>query len=70
MNHNPSWKRWPPNCCETCVSWNKTATYEYADGWVLESDYIGVCSNAYSMDHGTITDSRYRYQSFKRKAGV
>jgi len=66
----PSWMRWPPNCCETCTGWQRTARYIYGDGYVVESEYIGICNNAFSMDNGMVTDSRYRCPSFKRRDGV
>jgi hypothetical protein len=55
----PSWMRWPPNCCETCVSWSKDRDF----------DYVGMCSNPISMDSGERTDSRYRCPCFVRKDG-
>lgn len=58
--HNkPSWLRWPPNCCETCVNWQRAAD----DKW------IGRCQ-AGLVAAGEITDARYRCPDFKRKAGV
>lgn len=52
----PSWMRWPPNCCETCV------------GWQIDKDdrWIGVCKGE-SLDAGTKTDARYRCPSFQRR---
>lgn len=54
----PSWLRWPPNCCETCV------------GWKQEDTYVGKCFSTGSLDHGTTTDSRYRCPAFQRKEGI
>ena len=56
----PSWMRWPPNCCETCISWQVDAY----DRW------IGKCSDAVSLDSGEKTDARYRCPSFQRKSDV
>lgn len=56
----PSWLKWPPNCCETCISWER-------DKYI---DYVGICSNAVSLDSGEKTDSRYRCPSFKRKENI
>jgi hypothetical protein len=56
-NALPSWMRWPPNCCETCVSWSKDKHVRYC----------GMCTSAVSMDSGEITDCRYRCPSFMRK---
>ena len=53
----PSWLRWPPNCCETCVGWAKHA----------EEDYVGTCTLSDSLECGTRTDSRYRCPAFVRK---
>ncbi len=51
----PSWQRWPPNCCETCV------------GWKQNSQYTGECTQNLSVNCGDITDSRFRCQDFQRK---
>ena len=51
----PSWLRFPPNCCETCVSWRR------ADATT------GRCDNAASTHEGDVTDSRFRCQDFHRK---
>lgn len=53
----PSWQRWPPNCCETCINW----TQDKADRW------IGDCNDDV-MGIGQRTDARYRCPNFKRKA--
>lgn len=51
----PSWLRWPPNSCETCVGWERL------------SDHTGTCQKHNALDVATITDSRYRCPSFQRK---
>ena len=51
----PSWLRWPPNCCETCVSWRP------------ESTYVGRCEDQSSTHAGNATDSRSRCHDFSRK---
>lgn len=51
----PSWLRWPPNCCETCVGWERHDTY------------TGRCQKHNSLDVSTITDTRYRCPAFQRK---
>ena len=51
----PSWLRWPPNSCETCV------------GWEQKDTYTGICQKDNALDVATITDSRYRCPSFYRK---
>lgn len=56
----PSWLRWPPNCCETCIGW-EASTHQ---------DYVGRCNKGDSLDCGTTTDTRYRCPSFQRKAGA
>ena len=56
----PSWRRWPPNCCEACIGWAKAT----------EVEHIGVCNMSDSLDVGTTTDSRYRCPAFVRKAGI
>lgn len=56
----PSWKRGRGNHCETCVSWSKDKNIEY----------VGLCSNASSLNFGEQTDSRYRCPSFVRKSGT
>jgi hypothetical protein len=52
----PSWLKWPPNCCETCVSWQRSET----DKW------IGKCNNDV-LGLGEQVDARYRCPQFKRK---
>lgn len=52
----PSWLRWPPNGCETCVSWQSG------------ENFVGRCENQNSTHAGDETDSRFRCQDFKRKA--
>lgn len=66
----PSWLRWPPNSCETCVSWNHTGKYTTAEGEVIYSNFVGICNSSSSFDQGLPTDARYRCPAFKRKAGV
>lgn len=56
----PSWLRWPPNCCETCISWDRSAT----DRW------IGVCKNSISTNCAETTDARYRCPTFERTKDV
>ena len=52
----PSWQRWPPNCCETCVGpWRRTA------------DHVGMCEKGDSLEFGTTTDSRFRCPAFQRR---
>ena len=51
----PSWQQWPPNCCETCVSWER------------KGDWEGECNNLASTQVNSMTDSRFRCQDFKRK---
>jgi hypothetical protein len=53
----PSWQRWPPNCCETCIG-----------PWVRRGDYMGVCMKSDSLEFGTATDTRFRCPSFQRRA--
>lgn len=52
----PSWLRWPPNSCETCV------------GWEQKDTYTGICQKDNALDVGLVTDSRYRCPSFQRKS--
>ena len=66
MNQRPSWLLWPPNCCETCQSWQRKSKVTTIEGDVM-SDFIGVCNSPISLDSGTVTDSRYRCPSFKRR---
>jgi hypothetical protein len=54
----PSWLKWPPNCCQTCVSWEQ----DKYDQW------IGKCANSVSLDSGERTDARYRCPCFQRKS--
>lgn len=56
----PSWQRWPPNCCETCVSGqpNPETSFEYR------------CNNGASLVVGERVDARYRCPAFERKEGV
>lgn len=60
MTTLPSWERKIPNCCQSCISWQK-------DNYI---EYVGICSNAISLDSGEKTDSRYRCPSFQRKENV
>jgi hypothetical protein len=57
MINAPSWTRWPPNCCETCVG-----------PWVKIDDYTGRCEKHDSLELGSRTDSRFRCPAFQRKA--
>ena len=50
----PSWLRWPPNCCETCVAWRK------------EGEHVGRCESPVSTHIATDTDSRFRCPDFYR----
>lgn len=50
----PSWLRWPPNCCETCLGWSK------------EGEHYGRCTHSI-VNSGDLTDSRFRCQDFQRK---
>lgn len=52
----PSWLRWPPNCCETCIG-----------PWIRHSDWVGKCEKPDSLEYGTPTDARFRCPSFQRK---
>jgi hypothetical protein len=58
-NQKPSWERWPPNCCETCIG-----------PWIRTEPYIGKCNKADSLEFGTTTDSRFRCPSFQRRNDV
>lgn len=69
MTDRPSWMRWPPNCCEACVDWQKKEKVTTIAGDIV-SEHIGVCNSPISMDGGYVTDSRYRCPSFKRKPGI
>ena len=46
----PSWLRWPPNCCQTCIGWQQDPN----DQW------IGNCMSGDSLEVNTRTDARYR----------
>lgn len=52
----PSWLRWPPNCCETCVNWSQD----------IQDKWIGTCNGAL-LGFAEKTDARYRCPSFQRK---
>lgn len=52
----PSWLRWPPNCCETCISWSS----------LPDERWVGRCS-ASGVNGGDKTDARFRCQDFQRK---
>lgn len=54
MTDAPSWLRWPPNCCETCISWRK------------EQTHVGRCESPVSTHIDTETDSRFRCPDFIR----
>jgi len=56
----PSWLRWPPNCCETCVGWQREAG----------GQFLGLCVKADSLELGTHTDTRFRCPAFVRRDGV
>lgn len=53
----PSWQKKIPNCCQSCISWNQD---KY-------SEFVGICSNAISLDSGEKVDARYRCPRFERK---
>ena len=57
--YTPSWQQWPPNCCETCTGWRRTAKY---------NDYEGTCEQPNSTNLCSPTDSRFRCPDFKRKS--
>jgi len=57
-DQKPSWQRWPPNCCETCVGPWKADT---------GSQWYGECQNAGSLNYGEKTDARFRCQDFQRR---
>lgn len=52
----PSWLRWPPNCCETCVG-----------PWRRLGPHHGRCDKGDSLEAGTTTDSRFRCPAFVRR---
>jgi len=56
----PSWIRGRGNNCETCGSWARDKNCEY----------VGLCCSPVSLDHGSLTDSRYRCPSFVRRNGT
>ena len=51
----PSWLLLAPNCCETCVGWERHDTY------------TGRCQKHNSLDVSTITDTCYCCPAFQRK---
>lgn len=53
----PSWMKWPPNCCETCVGWNKAT----------DEKWTGLCNKSDSLELGMTTDSRFRCPAFQRR---
>jgi len=55
MTPIPSWQRWPPNCCETCI------------GWQQKDEFTGKCHKSNSLDFGEVTDARYRCPAFERQ---
>jgi hypothetical protein len=55
----PSWLKWPPNCCESCVG-----------PWVRKGDHWGTCMKSDSLEFGTTTDTRFRCPSFQRILGI
>lgn len=56
MTDIPSWQKWPPNCCETCIG-----------PWKKDGEWNGECQNAKSLNYGEKTDARFRCQDFQRK---
>jgi hypothetical protein len=56
----PSWRRWPPNCCETCTGWAP----------LPDERYVGRCNSSSSLNCGEKTDSRERCPAFIRRTGV
>ena len=56
----PSWTQWPPNCCETCEFWGTPDPYNI---------HQAICNNPTSVFSADFTDSRFRCEKFKRKAG-
>lgn len=52
----PSWLRWPPNCCETCVG-----------PWVRTEAWAGRCEKHDSLEVGIVTDARFRCPAFQRR---
>lgn len=64
MNTLPSWKRWPPNCCETCVGFQPNDPNKYG------SKYAGKCNKSDSLECGTTVDTRFRCAAFERKEGI
>jgi hypothetical protein len=52
----PSWERWPPNCCESCIG-----------PWVRKGEYWGICGKSDSLEFGTSTDTRFRCPAFERR---
>jgi len=57
--NTPSWQKWPPNCCETCIG-----------PWIKEADWVGRCDNPTSLNYGEQTDARFRCQDFKRRTDL
>lgn len=53
----PSWMRWPPNCCETCINWRKNE----------KEEWVGKCTKS---DFEEVTDARFRCQDFVRREGA
>ncbi len=56
----PSWQRWPPNCCETCIGWEAN----------VEIKYEGRCGKSDSLNCNDKTDSRFRCPAFERKDSI
>lgn len=58
--NKPSWLRKIPNCCESCIGWEKDS----------ELLYVGRCTKSDSLNCGEKTDSRERCPVFVRKEGT
>lgn len=60
----PSWMRWPPNCCEACIGWQRVPeVHEH-------HPHLGRCNTDKSLNCGDLTDSRNRCPAFIRMAGI
>ncbi len=64
VDTKPSWLRWPPNCCEACVGWQRVP--ESHD----HHPYLGRCNSDKSTKCGDTVDSRDRCPAFVRMAGI
>lgn len=56
----PSWLRWPPNCCESCIGFQPSETEKW----------VGKCNKSDSLECGTTTDYRFRCPAFERKKNI